>query len=98
MTITTGDDLQAGNGPVTPPVTPLQVKPVTHQRVPLCSTGIRTPKHILQDCPTRRDARRQTWPEEVGLQEKLWGWGASLKHTADFALTMKLYGPSSGID
>ena len=50
-----------------------------------CGTGPQTPEHVLQTCPTFDALRRQTWPRDVELQEKLWGTAASLRLTADFA-------------
>jgi hypothetical protein len=49
-----------------------------------CGTGPQTPAHILQSCPTFDSLRRQTWPSEVDLGEKLWGSAGSLRRTADF--------------
>ena len=47
----------------------------------------RTPEHclaVLQDCLAYQDVSRQIWPEDVELQEKLWGSAAALRKTADF--------------
>ncbi|XP_070206584.1 inactive heparanase-2-like [Littorina saxatilis] len=55
-----------------------------------CGTGPQTPEHVLQACPTFDTLRRQTWPSEVQLREKLWGTAASLRPTAGFALNTGL--------
>ncbi|KAK7115386.1 hypothetical protein V1264_001263 [Littorina saxatilis] len=55
-----------------------------------CDTGPQTPEHVLQACPTFDTLRRQTWPSEVELREKLWGTAASLRLTAGFALNTGL--------
>ena len=52
-----------------------------------CGTSSQTPEHVLQNWPTDRDVWRQTWPEELELQEKLWESVASLRKTADFIRT-----------
>ena len=49
-----------------------------------CGTGIQTPEHILQDCPTFSTLRQETWSTEVGLQDKLFGPAAELRRTAEF--------------
>ena len=74
-TIVASGDLQVENGPLLPPVTPIQVKPVTHQQVPLW--------HWHPNTRTCFPGLRHTWPEEGELQEKLWGSTAALKKTAD---------------
>ena len=45
-----------------------------------------TLEHIQQNYPLYRDVRRQSWPEEGELLEKLWGLAAALRKTADFIL------------
>ncbi|KAK7092034.1 hypothetical protein V1264_009643 [Littorina saxatilis] len=47
------------------------------------------PKHQPVS-PTFDTLRRQTWPSEVELREKLWGTAASLRLTAGFALNTGL--------
>ena len=41
-------------------------------------------QRILQDRPIYQDVGVQTWPEEVELQEKLWGLAVALRKAADF--------------
>ena len=59
---------------------------VSHTDECPCGSGIQTPEHLLQSCPTFHALRQETWPCEVGLKEKLWGPVAALRRTADFAL------------
>ena len=49
-----------------------------------CGTGLQTPEHILQTCPTFTALRHQIWPSSVDLGEKLWGPVQSLGRTAEF--------------
>ena len=49
-----------------------------------CNTGIQTPEHILQDCPTFRALRCQLWPDGADMRQKLWGSRQDLEQTADY--------------
>ena len=49
-----------------------------------CETGIQTPEHLLQHCPTYNIQRQEIWQGEVSLQDKLYGTAANLQRTAEF--------------
>ena len=49
-----------------------------------CGTSTQTPEHVLQSRPLFNNARKETWNEEVDLNEKLWGTIESLRKTTDF--------------
>ena len=49
-----------------------------------CDTAPMTSPHLLQECPLHDVIRRETWPEETPLRDKLHGDVLALQRTADF--------------
>ena len=49
-----------------------------------CGAAEQTPEHILQTCPHFEEARRQVWPMDTPVTEKLWGTSENLLCTANF--------------
>ena len=51
----------------------------------MCTCGDRqTVQHILMDCPTHAELRRQVWSGQTTMEGKLWGTRSDLELTADF--------------
>ena len=49
-----------------------------------CGAPAQNEEHILQQCPTYDDLRRQFWPERTSIEEKLYGTTSNLRKTATF--------------
>ena len=72
------------------PLPPPQTEKFSHSDECPCGTGLQTPNHILQSCPTFDASRCQTWPSPVDGHRKLSGPVETLPQTADFALLTRL--------
>ena len=59
---------------------------ISHSDECPCGTGLQTPNHIMQSCPTFDALRRQTWPSPVEAHRKLGGPVETLRQTVDLAL------------
>ena len=49
-----------------------------------CGQAEQTTEHILQDCPELQDLRKEIWPQQSSLQDKLYGTVEALRKTTDF--------------
>jgi ribonuclease HI len=63
---------------------------ISHTNECPCGTGLQTPGHILQDCPTYSILRHDTWPEVSETRQKLWGSRPDLERTASFVVATGL--------
>ena len=50
----------------------------------LCRTGSQTAVHFLQSCPITEALRREIWPENTPISQKLYGTLADLRNTVSF--------------
>lgn len=55
-----------------------------------CNTASMTTAHLLQDCPLHEVIRRNIWPDETTLREKLHGGTSALRRTAAFIRATKV--------
>nr|KAG5698053.1 hypothetical protein BaRGS_016701 [Batillaria attramentaria] len=49
-----------------------------------CGAEEETPDHILQTCPHLEQLRREIWPIDTSLHDKLWGNSDDLQKTEQF--------------
>ena len=49
-----------------------------------CGADAQTAEHILQHCPQYQDLRKEIWPVNTSLEDKLYGQTDALKRTFNF--------------